>query len=385
MEKGVLRTRFALMFCIALIILQTGFLGVNSQFQSGFEIIEKVNEIEVAYLEAGVEKFRIVINKNGGISQVSISRIPYTSVAGCYVWNSWEQTWFSNPRASPIVENKGDYVEARFYSKYTNAEIYIETNYTISKTGLILISNVIEAKADLPDLRNTLWMIYFPVDIFQGENAYVKLEKEKMQIALPRDIATGDFVATDEIFYWADFSRGVEGITFINMAPGSEIWYSAGVRDERQWGYHNVYGVRITHKPDGQGGMSIGEKRFSKVALYVHGAGGYQANEEILNLISRLASAQVECERALKKYKRDTEAWMLASQAMAAVDSGINRLIRGDMEGAKLDLENANSIIEKAKIAGGEAISNLLLIIASAVVVIIIIGLTFLRKRIGRK
>jgi|GEM_PF-4462710 len=72
------------------------------------------------------------------------------------------------------------------------------------------------------------------------------------------------------------------------MAPGSEIWYSAGVRDERQWGYHNVYGVRITHKPDGEGGMISGEKRFSKVALYVHGPGGYQENEEMLNLVSGL-------------------------------------------------------------------------------------------------
>ncbi|MEM2940648.1 MAG: hypothetical protein QW304_03735 [Thermoproteota archaeon] len=384
MENRVLEKRLVLMFCMMLIILQISFLRVDAQFQSGFEIVEKENAIEVAYLEVGIEKFRIVINKNGGISQVLISQIPYTSVAGCYVWNSWEQTWFSNSLASPIVENRGDYVEARFYGKYANAEVYTETNYTISKTGLILISNVIEAKADLLDLRNTLWMIYFPTDVFQGEKAHVKLEREIREITLPGDVTSGDFVATDEIFYWADFSRGAEGLTFINMAPGSEIWYSAGVRDERQWGYHNVYGVRITHKPDGEGGMSSGEKRFSKVALYVHGPGGYQASEEMLNLVSGLASAQVECEKALKKYGRETEAWTLASQAMTIVRSGLNKLISGDENGAKTDLENANSLIQKAREAGGEAMPDLLLIIALVIIVVVVIGLIILRKR-GRK
>jgi len=114
----------------------------------------------------------------------------------------------SNSLAPPVVESKGDYVEAQFYGKYTNAEVYTETNYTISKTGLILISNIIEAKADLLDLRNTLWMIYFPVDVFQGGKANVRLEREIREITLPKDVASGDFVATDETFYWADFSRG---------------------------------------------------------------------------------------------------------------------------------------------------------------------------------
>lgn len=383
MRGGVSRIRFALMLYIILVFLQVGFSRVNSQFQSGFEIVERANEVEVAYFEMGIEKFRVVINKNGGLSQVLISQVPYTSVAGCYVWNSWEQTWNSYRRAPPIIENKGDYVEARFYGKYTNAEIYIDTNYTISKTGLILISNAIEARADLPDIRNTLWMIYFPVDIFQDEKAYVKLEKRMVEISLPRETASGDFVATNDILYWVDFSKGTEGITFINMAPGSDIWYSAGVRDERQWGYHNVYGVRITHKPEGQGSMSIGDKRFSKVALYIH-SGGYQSNEEFLNLVSGLASAQVECEKALKKYRQDTEAWILASQAMEIVNSGLNKLIIGDEEGAKTALENANSIIQKMKTAGGEAMPNLI-IITLTTVVIVIIGLIFLRKRIRKK
>ena len=87
-------TRLVSIFCMMLIVLQISFLTVKTQFLSRFEIVEKENEIEVAYLEAGIEKFRIVINKNGGISQVLISQIPYTSVAGCYVWNSWGQTWF---------------------------------------------------------------------------------------------------------------------------------------------------------------------------------------------------------------------------------------------------------------------------------------------------
>ncbi|MBO3800413.1 MAG: hypothetical protein FGF52_05105 [Candidatus Brockarchaeota archaeon] len=387
MKNEALKARFVLVFCIVVIVLllQVSFLRINAQFKSGFEIFEKENEVEVAYFEAGIEKFRVVINKNGGLSQVLISQIPYTSVAGCYVWSVWEQTWFSRRLAPPIIENKGDYVEARFYGKYTNIEVYTETNYTISKTGLILISNTIEARADLPEIRNTLWMIYFPVDIFQGEKAYVKFGKEIREITLPQEVASGDFVVTTDVFYWVDFSRGVEGITFINMAPGSEIWYSAGVRDERQWGYHNVYGVRITHKAEGEGEMIIGEKRFSKVALYVHGPGGYQANEEMINLISELASVQVECEKALKKYSKDSEAWILASQAMATVNAGLNKLIIGDKDGAKTDLENANGLLQKAKTAGGEVVPNLLLIIALAAIVVVVIGLIFLRKRSRKK
>lgn len=374
---------FAIAFILYLLLLQTNYIKIDAQLRGAFQIVETENTVEVACVEAGLEKFKVIINKNGGISEVQVSRIPYTGVAGAFIWNLWEQTWNSNPVAPHVIENKGDYVEARFYGKYRDSEIYVNTNYTISKTGLILISSVLEARRDEPTVMQTAWMVYFPVSIFANEKAYIKFEKEIKEINLPVEVTSGSFYEGGDVVYWVDFSKPTEGITFINMAPGSEDWYVTNVRDERQWGYHQVYCAFFAHTGYGTGAMAMGDKRFSKVALYIHGPGGYEGNIEMLNLISDFAKTDVKCNKALKSYDRDTDAWKLASQAKGNINSGLERLVKGDIDGSKTDLENAKKLLEEIEKTAGigfETLITLAIVLVLIIVVVIVIRRRKLKK-----
>ncbi|MEM2941156.1 MAG: hypothetical protein QW304_06375 [Thermoproteota archaeon] len=372
---------FAVACIFLLLVLKSYSILISAQLEGMFQVTEEDNEVEVAYLEAGLEKFKVIINKNGGIAEVQVSNIPYTSVAGTQVWSLWEQTWNTDPMAPPVVVNKGDYVEARFYGKYRTAELYVKTNYTISKTGLILVSSIIEAKRDEPLIMQTAWMVYFSTPIFANEKAYIKFEKEVTEVQLPASVTSGSFYGGQDVVYWVDFSKPTAGIAFINMAPGSEDWYETTVRDERQYGYHDVYSVYFAHTAYGEGAMSMGDKRVSKVALYIHGQGGYEGNKEILDLISDIASTSVECEKALKNVGENTEAGRLASQAMENVNSGLEKLLKGDFEGSETDLGNAKKLLEEVKGIGGVFEKSLPAIVGVIVIVVIIVVIVTRRRK----
>ncbi|MEM1557237.1 MAG: hypothetical protein QXT26_02100 [Thermoproteota archaeon] len=379
-----MKSFLAIAFILYLLLLQTNYIKINAQLEGGFQIVETDNEVEVAYMEVGLEKFKVIINKNGGVSEVQISRIPYTGVAGTFIWNLWEQTWNSDSVAPPVIENKGDYVEARFYGKYRNAEIYVKTNYTISKTGLVLISSVLEARRDEPTVMQTAWMVYFPASIFANEKAYIRFEKEVREITLPVEVTSGSFYGGEDVVYWVDFSKPTEGIAFINMAPGSEDWYETTVRDERQWGYHQVYCAFFAHTSYGGGAMLTGDKRFSKVALYIHGPGGYEGNKEILDLISDFAKTSVECDKALKSYGRDTDAWKLASQAKGNINSGLERLVKGDIDGSRINLGSAKNLLEEIGKTPGISFDTLLPLVAILIVVIIVVIIVVRRRKLKK-
>ncbi|MGQ9479673.1 MAG: hypothetical protein ACUVQ0_06670 [Thermoproteota archaeon] len=378
------RFRKCSVILLIMLLMASQMLAVNVNAQAGEFIVDvKDNTVEIAYVEMGFEKFRLIINKNGGLDQLIISQVPFTSVAGCYVFGVWEQTWNTDPVRDPVIEKKDYCVEVRFYGMYRNIEVYTQTNYTISKTGLIFISNVMEASVDLPELRSTSWMIYFPAEFFSNEKAYVRMGNGATEeVVLPPETTSGNFLGTDEVVHWVDFSKRTDGVTVVNMAPGSDMYYSFLFRDERQWGYHNVYGVWFIHRPDGQSAMVRGEKRFSKIALYIHGSGGYSQYEETLKLIVDLASTRVECEKTLAKYERGSNAWQLAQQAITAVDNGLNEMIKGDFARAKAELENANSLRLKTKETGGELFE--ILIPTVSIIVIILVVVILIWKRKGR-
>lgn len=376
MLKGTFKHVTSTIFILFLIV-QLYPLKVIPQIKEGFEVVEGTNTLEVAYWEMGIEKFRIVINKNGGLSQVLISRIPYVSVAGMYVFGFWEQTWNSDPVESPLISRSDNYVKIRFYGKYRGANIYVETNYTISKIGLITISSVMEAKEDELDVRVTGWSIYFPVEIFGGGKAYVSTSKGIKEIVLPESLETNSLFSTQETIYWVDFSKPTEGVTLINMAPGSKIWYEAGINDERQWGYHNVYSIVLAHTPHGGGAMPKGEKRFSKVALYIHGPGGYEENKRIIDLTVEIAGTYVECENYLAKYETGSKAWMLSSQAMGILNSSFEKLFGGDEDGAIAEFENAKTLLKQVR----EEVIIPLHLIALVIIIVIIIVIFVLRVR----
>ncbi|MGQ9479291.1 MAG: hypothetical protein ACUVQ0_04615 [Thermoproteota archaeon] len=371
------------LFCIlTLLILHAQCIIINTQPNDEWEIIEKESEIEIARIEAGLEKFRISIHKNGGIISIEINKIPYTNISGSSIRDAsgqiFEQTWYSSPIANPVIEKKDDYVEARFYGKYDNAEVYVETNYTISKNGLILILNILRTNVDV-DLRNTHWRLYFPRSVFQGEKVYAKVQDRIEEAVLTREVTTGDMIYSYDVIYWVDFSKKSEGVTFINMAPGSDMWYFAAVSDELQWGNYDVYSMRLAHKADGAGAMYSGEKRPSRVAIYLHGPGGYRQYEDFINLVSSLASLHIECEKIISN-SGGTDAGKLAVQAMEKADSALEKLLRADDAGARTDFENAKSLVQKTKETGGGLSENLIAVLIVTVILIAIL-IAILRKR----
>ncbi|MGQ9479679.1 MAG: hypothetical protein ACUVQ0_06705 [Thermoproteota archaeon] len=375
---------FATIFLIFILILQTDPLMVRSQSEDKFEITQN-EEVVISYKEMGLEKFRITINNNGGISEIQIYGIPYVGISGIFVWDLWQQTLNSDSLAPPEIEDRGDFVNVRFYGKYREAELYVRTFYNISKIGLILVTAIIEAGRDEPTIRQTAWMAYFPVEIFMKEKARIKFESEIREIELPEETTRGSFYGGSDVVYWVDFSKKTGGVTFINMAPGSDIWVETTVRDERQWGVEsNVYCAFFAHTTYGNGAMAYGEKRTSKVTLYLHGAGAYEGNKEMIDLVSDLAKMSVECEEAVKEYGRESDAGSKADQALGIVKSGLEKLLRGDSNGAKGSLEEARNLIKEAKIAK-ETFQTILTVTAIVAVVIILVLLAILIRRKARK
>jgi len=365
---------------ITMLFLQIYPIIIKAQSDK-FKIEDKGNEVEIAYFKSGLEEFRVVINKNGGISQVLIHQIPYLGPCGIRIAADIveHQTTYSDVVEPPVIRESddGSYVEARFYGKYRDIEVYFKTNYTISKTGLILVSLLTEAKRDELSITQTTWSTHYPVNIFKNEKIRIGLDSEIKEYVLPENVASGAIFNTQAPVYWIDLSKGAEGITLINMAPGSDIFYETTVSDQRQYGRGDFYGAFFIHHASGQGAMPRGTKRLSKVALYLHGPGGYEGNREVIDLVSALARVRVQCEKAMSKYEKDSEAWNLALQAMSKIDSGIEKLIKGDLSSSKTELESARNLLSSIK----EAEIGIPLSIIGLVIVIVIILIVLISRR----
>jgi len=334
---------FSITVCL---VLRHFVMMVSLQQTEGF-VIDVDARISIAYFESGMEKFRIIIEKNGGINQTLVNQIPCMAFAGNFVWNDdWAQTSGSSATAEPVIENKGDYVTVRCFGMYTFHTLSIVTDITVSKTGLILISSSLRAERDEPTVVQTAWTAYFPVGMFANEKAYVNVEGTITEVTLPEVQTTGPLFTSQQVVYWVDFSRLMEGVTFINMAPGPNVWSGTTVQDERQYG-GNEYIARHEHTSWGQGAMKRGDTRVSKVAFYLHGPGGYSENIGMISLVSNLARAKVEAENRLESYSKD-DAKAFASQAINTVESGIEKLLRGNISGAEEDLNQANDLLKKA-------------------------------------
>lgn len=370
---------------MTLLVLQSYPVRIRAE-SNKFEIIEEANEVEIAYFENGLENFRVVINKNGGIAQILISQIPYVEACGVRIAADTVTVQTANSDAinPPEIVKSSDesYVEARFYGKYRNGEIYFNTSYIISKIGLILISSVAEAKRDELSVTQTTWSTRFPINIFKNEKVRVGLKNEIREYTLSEEVTSGAIFNTQAPVYWIDFSRSMEGVTLINMAPQSDIWYETTISDQRQYGRGDVYEANFIHTASGQAAMPRGTKRLSKVALYLHGPGSYEGNKEVIDLISALAEVRVQCEKAMAKYQENSENWNLASQAMEKANSGIEKMIRGDMSGASTDLENAKSILSNIK-EGGIGIT--LQIAGLVIILLVVIVLAVLMRRRAKK
>ncbi|MEM2930090.1 MAG: hypothetical protein QW797_04455 [Thermoproteota archaeon] len=339
------------------------------------------SEIDIAYFDSkGEEKFRLIIEKNGGISEIRMSQVTYASPAESFIWNNINegQSASSDATAEPIIENKGDYITLTCYGAYRNHSVSAVTDITVSKIGLIVIRSAIRAEQSEPTILRTGWIIHFPTGLLAGEKAYVNMREGIREVNLPVvNFSTGGLFGEVGVVYWMDFSKTTEGITLINMAPDTETYYDANIYDARVDGY-DIFSAEFEHTRYGMGSMPEGSTRVSKVALYLHGPGGYSENLAMINLVSGLADAETKSRNVLKSYQ-NPQSKTLASQALNNAMAGLEKLFKGDIEGAEHDLEQAKSLLKQADET--EILTQVLPLTLVAVVVILALLLIIMRRK----
>ncbi len=375
---------------LCLVVSSASVQGVTElsyiQQQAGEFLVDVgADEVNVAWLSAtGVEEFGVTIQKNGGVSDIRIAQMTYAYQAGWFIWSDdWGQTGGSNATDEPEIQETADYVSLKFFSKYNVHPLSMVTDITVSKTGVILISSTLTADEDALAVTQIAWGLWgFPENVFGGSKAYLSVEGIGLQeVDLPAEHAAG----VDSLFdntattYWMDFSKPAEGITVVNLAPPLYVSYSLG--DEREWGGVE-FSSQFRHTGWGEGAMTEGQEQVAKVALYIHGPGGYEDNLEMINLLVDLGKAEGGASHAMESYK-DTGAKDLASQALTTATSAYDKVVAGDVAGAQEDLSQALGLLSQAENAEQMALimHDVSMLAPVAVVAVIFIILVLIRRR----
>ncbi len=338
----------------------------------------------------GAEVFRLVILKTGGIREIIVSQISYAEDAGGWiVSNDSNQTWGSDPVGEPLIRDMGEYVTLTLFSKYRVHSLSFVTNITISKTGVILISSSMTAEEDEPALDITSWGFLFPASIFAGSKAYVNLEGNVQAVNLPaqrqgtpEQNMTGLFAISERPVYWMDFSKPSEGITLVNLDPSVFLHYS--ISDQR-WGSYQGFLALYQHMNRGGPGfnaMRESEVKTSHVALYIHGAGGYESALSMINLLVDLGSAMSGARRGLESYN-DAGARALALRAFDNAKSGFDKIVIGDVASASDDLDQASDLLKRAEDAErtGAIMRDLALATVPIIAIVILVVILKIRRR----
>jgi len=199
----------------------------------------------------------------------------------------------------------------------------------VSKAGIIFIDTNLTAVEDATGVTQIAWGFWgFPASLFGGSKAYVSVEGTGVQeVDLPAEHAEGVSSLYDntQTAYWMDFSTPTEGVTVVNLASPFYVSYAIG--DEREWGGVE-FSVQFRHTDWGQGEMKI-----AKIAIYIHGPGGYENSKDMIDLLSDLGKSEGSVSNAIVSYK-DPTAKSLATQALAKVRSVYDKIAAGDTSGA---------------------------------------------------
>ncbi|MFB0503047.1 MAG: hypothetical protein ACETWE_04370, partial [Candidatus Bathyarchaeia archaeon] len=111
-----------LLFLISSPIFSHCILNITyaEQHTDGFLIDVGDEDVSIAWIESsGVETFRVIVQKNGGISGIIIALMTYTGTAGWFIWTEdWAQTTGSNATSEPTIQDMGDYVVLTCFGKY---------------------------------------------------------------------------------------------------------------------------------------------------------------------------------------------------------------------------------------------------------------------------
>jgi hypothetical protein len=382
MGKNMRMAAFPALLCVILLQICLQSLLVPAYGQQISEIrVEKTWQVEVKALDAqGSEVFGLNIQNNGGISELRISGTVVLTEGGNFIWNDdWGQTWGSDATADPVVETHDNYVKITCHGKYRVHKVAIVTEFTITKSGLIVVTSTMEAEQNEPSIVTTAWLVNVKTEVFGGTKAYVKVGDTINEASLPVE-----FTGTISLFsggtpVWVDFSFSGGGLTMINLDPTAYL--PVTVQDERQWG--TGFTARLQHGDWGTGAMSQGAKRTTKVALLVHGPGGYQAALNTINFFSDVGSTKSSCESGVNTFK-DSRAKDLASQALVKANSAYDKFITGDTSGARADLTEASNLLKQAQDAEQQAIvmrDVMMFLVPIIVLVIIYVIVVMVRKK----
>ncbi|MEM2940640.1 MAG: hypothetical protein QW304_03695 [Thermoproteota archaeon] len=352
-----------------------------------FEIDVREKNVTIAVIGPISEEFAITIENNGGISNIRVMQINYTTEGGAFIWdNAWQQIYGSNSTGRPIIEEKPDYVEATFFALYRVHPVAVVTKMIISKNGIILINMNVTAVEDANRILRIGWGFWgFPFSLFGGRYAEVCREGTVIRVELPAEYnsAFTSFYDTSRSTSWMDFSTISEGLTMINIAPSLTTGY--GIGDNRgntdpppSPTFHAYFAFTEWQKS----GMRKGEVRTGRIAIYIHGPGGYEENKDMINLILNVGKAEDDAINMLAS-SNDPSAKNLAHQALLYARSAYEKIFAGDIAGAKSLLEESLNLIKEIKDAESTTIimKNIMLILIPLVIVVaVLLSTYFLRK-----
>ncbi|MEM2930039.1 MAG: hypothetical protein QW797_04190 [Thermoproteota archaeon] len=363
-----------LIFLLAM-MLQFNFTRTYAQQTGEFSISVGDQQVDVVLLDPeGREIFGVIVQKNGGISELRISQIPYATSLGFFVWNDdWGQSYGSDAIAEPVIENKGDYVTLTCYGMFRVHQLSIVTNITISKTGIILFSSRMVAERNEPTIMMIAWDSFPPIELFAGEKVYIRAGGRVQEATLPVNFGTNPIFSSSDV-QWVDFSKPLEGVTLINMAP--DLHSEGIVQDEREWN-GTTYSARYTIRAWGQSSMAEGEEANTKVAIYIHGSGGYEGNLEVIDLLLSFTDLEARI-RSSTSFKND-RARELASQARVQMNTALVKLLTGDINGATDTLKQAESLIKQAEETEVGPIMMRDILVTGLIVILIAISIVVLK------
>jgi len=391
-----LKNKFAISTPIFLIILMlnslTGFTSPQApkvlkpyvQEAKRFLVVVGETNVTITVISGTAEEFTIMINSNGGISSIRISQINFTGAGGWFIWEGdWQQVYGSNATAPPIVEEKPDYVAATFFGRYNVHPLDIVTKITVSKNGLILIDSNLTATEDASDINRVGWGLWeFPVSLFGGSYAEVCREGTVIKVNLPAEYDPSlSLYDTSRMTYWMDFSTLGDGITMINIAPSLFKGFSIGDNRGANETYTN-YNAHFRLTEFAKGAMKKGDVKTLRIALYIHGLGGYEGNKDMIDLIVDLGKAEDSARNAIASYK-DPSAKDLAHQAFLKARSAFDKIIVGDIDGARSLLSESSDLIRRAEDAENSGImaNRILQLAISTVIMAILIVILYARRK----
>lgn len=305
--------------------------------------------------EEGDEVYSLVLENNGGIREIRVLGKRVAQLSGNFLWNDdWDQVW-STALENPIIEEADKYVKITTSSIYKKHPVSMATEIRATKLGLVFINTTMRAEENCPDVVATGWVLKLPVDLFGGLEAYFKEGEVIKSVTFPVTVDKSSLYDSSRIPLWVDISFPSYGITLINLDPSSHAGFL--IEDWRPYEVQ-VFTVIFRHTQWQQGAMLQGVTRKSTLALYLHGAGGYEGAMDTINLVANISMVRSEANKMLKTSKIPA-AKDLASQALNKANDALDKLSGGELESAVSSLNQAKSLLEQAKSTEATALASL--------------------------